>query len=122
LTYFESGDRWRLGYNPSAQIFCGLVGGAGWAIELTQAELSDFLRLSLQLADTMTQMADELADQEKLTCSLESELILVETAGFADRYSLYLQLQTARKAECTWSELDVPELLGAIAKLSQVIS
>jgi hypothetical protein len=88
--FFESGDRWRLGYNPSAQAFCGLVGGDGWAIELTKAELKDFLRLSLQLAATMTEMAAELADQEKITCTLESELILVEASGFADRYSLYL--------------------------------
>ncbi|AFY70519.1 protein of unknown function DUF1818 [Thalassoporum mexicanum PCC 7367] len=121
MTYFASGDRWRLGYNPSAQVFCGLVGGDGWAIELTRAEIADFLRLSLQLAATMIDMAAELADQEKITCTLESELILVETSGYADRYGLYFQLQTGRKAEGSWSAVDVPELLGAIADLNQAM-
>ncbi|MFN6180187.1 MAG: DUF1818 family protein, partial [Dolichospermum sp.] len=35
----KSGTGWRLGWNPDALTFKGLVGTEDWAIELTEAEL-----------------------------------------------------------------------------------
>ena len=49
----KSGSGWRLGWDPNATEFQGLVGGAGWAIELTEAELNDFCWLAEMLAVTM---------------------------------------------------------------------
>jgi len=37
----KSGLGWRVGWNPNAVEFKGLVGGDDWAIELTEAELID---------------------------------------------------------------------------------
>jgi Domain of unknown function (DUF1818). len=39
----KTGTGWRLGWNPQATEFQGLVGGDTWAMELTQAEFDDFL-------------------------------------------------------------------------------
>ena len=41
----KSGKGWRIGWNPTAIEFKGLVGTDNWAIELTEAELNDFCRL-----------------------------------------------------------------------------
>jgi len=36
-------EGWRIGWNPNAAEFKGLVGTDDWAIELTETELNDFL-------------------------------------------------------------------------------
>ncbi|MCS6814475.1 MAG: DUF1818 family protein, partial [Cyanobacteria bacterium] len=41
----QTGAGWRIGWDPSAPVFTGLIGGDHWAIELTDAELHDFCRL-----------------------------------------------------------------------------
>ncbi|MDP5017099.1 MAG: DUF1818 family protein, partial [Dolichospermum sp.] len=64
----KSGIGWRIGWNPDAPEFKGLVGTEDWAIELTEAELNEFIRLSNQLADTMKALATELMDEEKIAC------------------------------------------------------
>jgi len=38
----KSGAGWRIGWNPNAAEFKGLVGTDDWAIELTETELNDF--------------------------------------------------------------------------------
>ncbi|MEQ8956605.1 MAG: DUF1818 family protein, partial [Coleofasciculus sp. C2-GNP5-27] len=71
----KSGSGWRLGWNPQATYYQGLVGTDEWAIELTQAELDDFCRLLAQLAQAIEDIADELVDEEKITCEAESDLL-----------------------------------------------
>ena len=61
----KSGTGWRIGWNPDAPEFKGLVGTQDWAIELTEAELNEFCRLFNQLADTMKHLATELMEEEK---------------------------------------------------------
>ncbi|MFM6050382.1 MAG: DUF1818 family protein, partial [Sphaerospermopsis kisseleviana] len=45
----KSGTGWRIGWNPDAPEFKGLVGTDNWAVELTKVELDDFCRLLNQL-------------------------------------------------------------------------
>lgn len=109
----KSGAGWRIGWNPVASKYKGLVGTDEWAIELTEAELNDFCRLLTQLADTMKQLATELMDEEKIACEAESDLLWMEVEGYPHAYSLRLILNTERCAEGKWDTSAVSELLAA---------
>jgi Domain of unknown function (DUF1818) len=113
----KSGCGWRIGWNPSASKFKGLVGTDDWAIELTEAELDDFCRLLLQLAENIRQIADELMDEEKITCEAESNLLWMEVDGYSHAYSLRFILHTGRCAEGKWEASAVPGLLQAAGML-----
>jgi hypothetical protein len=113
----KSGSGWRLGWDPNATEFQGLVGGADWAIELTEAELSDFCRLAEQLAGTMQNMATELMDEEKISCEAESDLLWLEAEGYPHAYGLRFILQCGRRGEGGWPASVVPDLLQAMQVL-----
>lgn len=112
----KSGEGWRLGWNPSAEDFCGLVAGKGWAVELTTAEFTDFCRAAQQLARTMTDMAVQLMDEERLTCEQETEAIWLEVEGFPAAYSLRFILLGGRRAEGEWSPDVVPNIIHALTE------
>ncbi|MBD2204633.1 DUF1818 family protein [Calothrix sp. FACHB-1219] len=113
----KSGPGWRIGWNPHAPEFKGLLGTDDWAIELTEAELNDFCRLLAQLADTIKQIATELMDEEKIACEAESDLLWMEVEGYAHSYSLRFILNTGRCAEGQWDNSAVPGLLQAAEML-----
>lgn len=114
----KSGVGWRVGWNPDAAEFKGLVGGDEWAIELTEAELQDFCRLSVQLVDTMNQLATELMEAEKIVCEAESNLIWLEVEGYRDAYTLRMILHTGRCVEVSWTSDAVPNLVQAAQTLT----
>jgi hypothetical protein len=109
----KSGDGWRIGWNPDAAEFKGLVGTDDWAIELTEAELDDFCRLLNQLADTIKDLSSELMDEEKISCEVESDLLWMEVEGYPVAYSLRFILNTGRGVEGKWHPEAVPGLLQA---------
>jgi len=113
----KNGPGWRLGWDSQAKDYRGLVGGDDWAIELTEAELDDFCRLLVQLAQTMSQMARELMDEEKITCEAESDLLWMEVEGYPDSYTLRLILNTGRRCEGSWLASAVPSLVQAAQSL-----
>jgi Domain of unknown function (DUF1818) len=112
----KEGQGWRIGWNPMAATYRGMIGGEDWAIELTEEEWNDFIRLSAQLSATMTGMGEELMDEERLACEAESALIWLEVEGFPSAYSLRFLLYSGRQCEGGWPASAVPELLGAIAR------
>jgi hypothetical protein len=113
----KSGEGWRLGWDSSADEFCGLVGSDHWAIELTAAEFNDFCRLASQLGETMGQMHQELMEEERLSCEAESDLLWLEAEGYPHAYELHLILLTGRRGEGSWFAEAVPGLLQAIQVL-----
>lgn len=113
----KSGAGWRIGWHPNADGFQGLVGTDDWAIELTEAELNDFCRLLGQLAETTSQVASELMDEEKITCEAESDLLWIEVEGYPHSYGLRFILNTGRRAEGSWSVKAVPGLMQAAQML-----
>jgi len=113
----KSGSGWRVGWNPNAPVYQGLVGGEDWAVELTTAELDDFCRLLEQLSQTMSQMAAELMDEERIACEAETDLLWMEVEGYPGAYELRLILNSGRGCEGNWAAAAVPGLLGAIATL-----
>jgi Domain of unknown function (DUF1818) len=113
----KSGAGWRLGWNPEATEFCGLVGSEDWAIELTAAELDDFCRLLTELAQTMTAMAAELMEEERISCEVESDRLWLEAEGYPHAYDIHLIVQTGRRAEGNWMAAAVPALVQAAQTL-----
>jgi Domain of unknown function (DUF1818) len=113
----KTGKNWRIGWNPSASKFKGLVGTDDWSVELTETELDDFCRLSLQLANTMKQLAPELMDEEKIACEVESNLIWMEVEGYPQSYSLRFIINNERACEGKWEAAAVPGLLEAASML-----
>lgn len=114
----KSGTGWRIGWNPNASEFKGLVGADNWAIELTEAELNDFCQLLGQLVEIVNQLDNELMDEEKITCEVESDLIWMEVEGYPHAYSLRLLVNTGRCAEGNWTEAAVPGLVQAAQMLT----
>lgn len=115
----KTGAGWRLGWNPDAAEYKGLVGGDDWAIELTEAELNDFCRLLRQLAGTMSQMASELMDEEKIAVEAESDLLWVQVEGYPHAYTVQFILNAGRRGEGRWPVVAVPDLVQA-AEILQV--
>ncbi len=114
----KSGPGWRIGWNPEAEKYKGLVGSDQWAIELTEAELNDFCRLLGRLAETMSKIAEELMDCERIACEAESDLLWMEVEGYPYAYSLRLILNQGRRCEGNWSEEAVAELVQAAQMLN----
>ncbi len=114
--HLKSGDGWRIGWNPTAEKFCGLVAGELWSIELTAAEFADFCRVAQQLGQTMAAMAEQLMDEETLSCEQETAEIWMEAAGFPEKYSLRFILQSGRRGEGEWPITAVKPLLKALSQ------
>lgn len=112
-----SGEGWRIGWHPQGVRYQGLVGGTDWAIELTAAELSDFYRLLQQLVTTMSNMATELMDAEKISCEAETDLLWMEVEGYSDCYALRLLLNCDRRCEGNWTEGIAPQILQGFDSL-----
>jgi Domain of unknown function (DUF1818) len=113
----REGPGWRLGWNPDAPVYQGLVGGQGWAFELTTEELADFCRLLAELAATMAAMAEELMDEERISCEAEGDRLWLEVEGVPTSYDLYVIVQGPRASEGFWPAAVVPELVAAAQSL-----
>lgn len=108
------GEGWRLGWNPAADSFCGLLAGDGWALELTAEEFKHFCQLSRQLASAMAATAEQLVDEERLACEQENETIWLEAEGFPTQYGLRFILLTGRRCEGEWPADSTAQLINAL--------
>lgn len=115
--HLKHGQGWRIGWNPDADPYRGLIGTDTWAFELTEAEWEDFCRLALQLAENMAQMAAELMAEEQITCEVECDRLWLEADGYPDAYRLRVILLQGRGAEGEWEAEAVSALLQAIQTL-----
>ena len=113
----KQGEGWRLGWDPNALEFQGLVGTTDWAVELTESEFEDFCRLLLQLADTITEVSAELMAEETISCEASSEWIWMQVRGYPHAYGLSMILLTGRRAEGEWSSTATTALLQAVQTL-----
>ncbi len=111
------GKGWRLGWKSSPLVYKGLIGADDWAIELTQAEMKDFIRLILQIDQAIIDIHQHLMDEETIEIEVESELIWLGAKGYPDNYSLRIILSQQRGCEGTWSENAIKSLINATQSL-----
>ena len=114
--HIESGNGWRLGWNPEATEYCALVASDRWSLELTATEFADFCRCTRQLSQTMQDMAEHLMDEERLSCEKETAHIWLEAEGFPNRYSLRFILSAGRRGEGEWTSEQTRELVEALRR------
>ena len=113
----RKGQGWRVGWNPQAEKYPGLVGSDEWAIELTRSEFREFYRLLRQLTYTMIQMKPELMDEERIAIEAESDLLWLEVEGYPDAYSLRIILNNGRRCEGNWRKGVATELVEVTQRL-----
>ncbi len=108
------GEGWRLGFDPRRQPFSVLIGGEGWAVELTGAEAAG-LRLALGcLVSQHGDLAGQLMAEETIELELESGPWWLLLAGDRHSWRLRIVLTPAsgqRALEVSWG-------LGASAALA----
>lgn len=114
----KKGIGWRIGWREEAEIYKGLIGSEEWAFELTVDEMEDFCHLLGKLAENMTQIAEHLMEEEKISCEVESKLIWLEAEGYAGNYSLRVIILKNRSCEGNWLSTAVPELIEAVKSLN----
>ena len=103
----REGEGWRLAWDGSRHPFSVLVGGDGWAAELTRAE-AEALRDAL--ADLVAQhqgLVDQLMEEEAIELELERDPWWLAIEGDRHRWSLRVMLTPTpgqRALEGSWSE------------------
>ena len=113
----KSGAGWRVGWDPAAEQFKGLVGADDWAFELTEAEFNDFCRLFNQLVETIAHMQTALMDEEAIAIEVESDRLWLEAEGYPHAYVLHLILLTGRRGEGSWQTDAIPQLWQALQSI-----
>ncbi len=69
----QEGPGWRLAKDTSRECFPVIIGGEGWAVELTDFEWQVFFTLVRDLTDQHKKLEDQLMPEEKLSIELERE-------------------------------------------------
>ncbi|MFN3926496.1 MAG: DUF1818 family protein [Pseudanabaenaceae cyanobacterium] len=115
MKHWHAGQGWRIGWDTDEHI--GLLGADTWAFELSADEFQEFCRLAIALQENMQAIASELSDQETVTLEMTSELLTLVGEGVPGSFTLYLQLLRPRRAEGSWAEEAIPELMLAIDTL-----
>ena len=113
----KKGQGWRVGWHPQGEKYQALIGADSWAIELTKTELLEFYRLLSQLRETMSFMATELMDEERIAIEAESDLLWLEAEGFPDDYALRLILHSDRRCEGNWRSGVASELFMTLQRI-----
>jgi hypothetical protein len=62
-------------------------------------------------------MAEELMDEERIACEVESDLLWMEVEGYPHAYSVRFILNQGRCCEGNWSDGAVVELVQALQTL-----
>ena len=67
----QEGEGWRLLVDPARHPFVVLIGGAGWAAELTAQEAQSLRQGFGQLVDQHAALADQLMEEESIDLELD---------------------------------------------------
>ena len=100
----KEGSGWRLAWDPSRDSFPYLIGGEGWALELTKDEWNSLFSIISDLIAQHQKLENQLMPQESLCLELERDSWWGCLDG--DKFSWSLQLAlpggAARGGEVSW--------------------
>lgn len=121
----QEGEGWRLAVDPSRQPFPVLIGGAGWAAELSAEEAVALRRGIGRLVDQLGDLAETLMPEEAIELDLELDLspgaLWLALEGDRRHWSLRFVLTPhpgRRGLEGAWA----PAASGAIAAALELAS
>ena len=112
------GPGWRLAVDLARPGYQALIGGDGWAIELSLDELSQLKSLCGRLQEQHLSISDQLMAEEAIEIALEQGPWWLELSGDRERWCLRFVLSgpSGRGAEGSWQPLASSELCLALAK------
>ncbi len=116
--FTREGEGWRLGWDAAATCYKGLVAGPNWAVELTETEFHTLCRLITEIGQTLTAIAAELMEEERIACEAEAEDLWLEAEGLPGAYQLRFILATGRRCEGAWDVAATQELTQAVQHLT----
>lgn len=114
------GKGWRLAWRLDEHPFGVLIGGQGWAAELTQAEASALAAASADLMREHQALVDQLLAEEAISLELERGPWWLALEGDRQRWSLKGILSPAagqRALEVSWDVDASPALCAALQRL-----
>lgn len=117
------GEGWRLGFDPLRQPFSVLIGGAGWAAELTGSEAAGLRDGLARLVAQHAQLSDQLMAEEAIELELESGPWWMALEGDRRAWSLRLVLSPEpgqRALELSWGTVASAALAQAVFALQDL--
>jgi len=97
--------RWRLLKDFKKGKFCFLIGVDNWSIELQHSEFHSLYFLLLRINEQLSDIKNELMDEESITLELEQLPWYVELEGKKDEWSLRFVFESqdqTRSFEMYW--------------------
>ena len=101
----EKKKRWRLIRDNKKGKFCFLIGVDNWAIELQKSEFNSLYLLLLKINKQLSDIQDELMDEEFITLELEQLPWYIELEGKKNEWSLRFVFESkdqTRSFEMYW--------------------
>ncbi len=101
----EEKKRWRLCRDYKKGKFCFLIGVDNWSIELQKSEFNSLYFLLLKINKQLSDIKDELMDEEFITLELEQLPWFIELEGKKNEWSLRFVFESkdqTRSFEMYW--------------------
>ena len=98
-------ERWRLLKDIKKGKFCFLIGVEDWAIELQKSEFDSLYLLLIKINEQLSDVKNELMDEESITLELEKLPWYIELKGNKNEWSLRLVFESqeqTRSFEMYW--------------------
>jgi len=89
----QEGPGWRLAWDPSRPVFPALIGGEGWAFELTREEFQGLVALVSALVDQHGQLIDQMMAEEAITLEMDRAPWWGCLEGGRERWALQVVLE-----------------------------
>ncbi|MBM5788370.1 MAG: DUF1818 family protein [Cyanobacteria bacterium M_DeepCast_200m_mx_001] len=116
----KEGEGWRLAWDGDRQPFSVLVGGDGWAVELTAAEAEGLRQAVADLVAQHGALVDQLMAEEAIALELERGPWWLELEGDRSRWSLRMLYGPGpgqRGLEGHWGPAAAPAFSQALQQL-----
>lgn len=113
----QEGEGWRWLVDPARHPFSVLVGGQGWAVELTADEAQDLQQGLVRLAREHRGLADQLMGEEAISLELERGPLWMALDGDRQSWTLRFVLTPAvasRAVEGSWAAGASAALVAAL--------
>ena len=116
----EEKKRWRLCRDFKKGKFCFLIGVDNWSIELQKSEFNSLYLLLLRINNQLSDIKDELMDEELITLEIEQLPWYIELEGQKNEWSLRFVFESndqTRSFEMYWPIQIAQNLFFEIKKM-----
>lgn len=112
----QEGPGWRLARDRSRGLFCVLIGGQSWAVELTDAEWRSLVALLVELQKQHQAVVAQLMAEEAISIELERGVWWGALEGDRDDWSISIVLDAehGRGMEGHWPDPAAAAMVAAM--------